>query len=202
MTHRCLLAVCALAGAFGCGSPPEPKPAEARLAVPVGRRDPNAPDDCAQVAGKPPPAPLERAYEGLAHTARCQREVYSIMGGVTHFLGVSCSYCHLVPDYKAMTHKKEIANWMAASLVPALERKSGGEVWCADCHASSGEAKPKILGDPRDQAWALEWMTVHLAEDFTTKRGAPLRCKSCHQAKIGSPDFQTKIILTNDLPKN
>ena len=45
-------------------------------------------------------------------------------------------------------------------------------------------------------------MTTHLAEDFTSKRGAPLRCKSCHQGNLGSPEFQTKIVLTDHLPKN
>jgi hypothetical protein len=207
MTARWLLGPCAIASLLACGSPPEPRPVANAVASDnarpeLGHRDPNAPDDCAPQPNRPPPQPLERSYEGLAHKARCQREVYSIMGGVTHFLGVRCNYCHLVPDYRAMTHRKEIANWMAAELVPALQRKSGGELWCADCHASSGQAVPKILGDPRSQAWAVEWMTTHLVEDFTTKHGAPLRCKSCHQGNLGSPEFRRNIILTPNLPKD
>jgi hypothetical protein len=202
MKARSLPVLLAVASALGCGSPPEPKPVEAAAPPALGHRDPNAPDDCAEVPGQAPPRPLDRAYEGLAKKARCQREVYSIMGGVTHFLGVQCSYCHNVPDYPAMTHRKEIANWMAAELVPSLEKKSGGEVWCADCHVREGRALPKILGDPRSQAWSVEWMTTHLVEDFTTKKGAALHCKSCHQGNLGSAEFQTKIILTKNLPKN
>ena len=49
---------------------------------------------------------------------------------------------------------------------------------------------------------AIEWMTTHLAEDFETARGAPLHCKSCHRGNLGSPEFQRKIILTNNLPSN
>src|SRR3954462_6152014 len=154
-----VLATLGGAAVFGaCGGAPEPRTSGASAQtpaspLPVGNAH-TVPGDCDLEPGKPPPAPLERVYTGVAAKARCQREVYSIMGGVTHFLGVKCDYCHLVPDYRAMTHRKEIANWMAAELVPALARKSGGELWCADCHASSGQAAPKILGDPRSQAWA------------------------------------------------
>src|SRR5690349_17163163 len=110
-----------------CGG--APLPAEhATDAVPApepsGRRAPDAPDDCANIPGRPPPEPLERQYTGVAAKARCQREVYTIMGGVTHFLGVQCNYCHLVPDYRAMTHRKEIANWMASELVPRLSKQN------------------------------------------------------------------------------
>ena len=161
------------------------------------------PDDCEQQPGQPPPDPLERTYTGVAAKARCQREVYTIMGGVTHFLGVQCKYCHLVPDYKAMTHRKEIANWMASELVPALQKKKDGAApWCGSCHDSAGKAKgvAKILGDPRNPSFAIEWMTTHLVEDFQTKNGSPLHCKSCHQGNVGTPEFQKKIILTNHLP--
>src|SRR5262249_52449150 len=140
---------------------------------------------------------------GVAAKARCQREVYTIMGGVTHFLGVKCGYCHLEPDYRAMTHRKEVANWMARELIPRLEKKDGGgNVWCNDCHVVNGVGTAKILKVPRDPRWAVEWMTTHLVEDFETAHGNALRCKSCHQANLGSPDFQRKIILTDRLPKD
>ena len=175
------------------GDPPGPA---------LARRAADAPDDCAPQPGKPPPKPLEREYTGLAAKARCQREIYTIMGGVTHFLGVKCNYCHLVPDYKAMTHRKHVANWMARELVPRLAKKSGGEVWCNDCHAAKGKPTPKILGNPRDERWAIEWMTTHMVENFETKNGNALYCKSCHQGTLGSAEFQRKIILSDRLPKD
>jgi hypothetical protein len=162
----------------------------------------SVPDDCEQQPGKPAPDPLERTYTGVAAKARCQREVYTIMGGVTHFLGVECQYCHLVPDFKAMTHRKEIANWMAADLIPALQRKKNGkQPWCNNCHTGpDGKGVAKILGDPRSPTFAVEWMTTHLVEDLQTKSGSPLHCKSCHQGNLGTPEFQRQIILTNRLP--
>jgi hypothetical protein len=188
--------------AAACGGAPEPAiaPAPVASSAPVAHRAADAPDDCARQPGKPPPDPLERAYTGLAAKARCQREVYTIMGGVTHFLGVPCNYCHLVPDYRAMTHRKEIANWMAAELIPKLRKKGGGEVWCNNCHTNGDEGVAKILGEPRKESFAIEWMTTHLVEDFETEKGAPLHCKSCHRGNVGSPEFQAKIILTNNLP--
>jgi hypothetical protein len=137
---------------------------------------------------------------GVAKAARCQREVYTIMGGVTHFLGVTCKHCHLEPDYAADTHNKQVANWMARELVPRLARRvadAGGEreVWCRDCHAG----KPKLLGNPRKRDVAVEWMTTHLTEDFQTVAGKPPKCKECHGGDLGSPQFRTKVIL-EELP--
>ncbi|HEY6562384.1 MAG TPA: hypothetical protein VI072_34185 [Polyangiaceae bacterium] len=183
-----------------CGSAPLPAEPERTAAPQPAGRARSVSDDCAPEVGKPPPAPLERQYEGLAKAARCQREVYTIMGGVTHFLGVKCTYCHLVPDYRAMTHRKRVANWMARELVPRLAEKAGGEVWCNDCHQRSGRGTAKILGNPRDERFAIEFMTTHLVENLETSKGQPLRCKMCHGANLGSPGFRRKIILTDHLP--
>jgi hypothetical protein len=169
---------------------------------PARARRANLEDDCAPKPGKPPPAPLERKYEGVAAKARCQREVFTIMGGLTHFLGVKCQHCHEVPDYKKMTHNKHVANWMATQLIPSLAKQRGGELWCNDCHQASGEGKAKLLGDPRDPAAAAEWMAVHLTSKLETNDKNPLRCKSCHGANLGEPGFQRKIILTDRLPKD
>ena len=146
--------------------------------------------------GKPPPEPLRIAYTGVAKAARCQREVYTIMGGVTHFLGVKCKHCHLEPDYAADTHNKQIANWMARELLPRLRKRTadaagGKDVWCVDCHAG----KPKFLGDPRRRDIAIEWMTTHLAPDFDSALGKPPKCKDCHGGDLGSPEFRSKLIL-------
>lgn len=157
-------------------------------------------DDCAVVPGKPKPDPLRREYTGVARKARCDREVFTIMGGLTHFLGVPCGHCHDDADYTKMTHNKYVANWMASELIPSIQRRGGGEVWCNDCHVVDGKGTAKILRSPRDPAWTREWMTVHLAGDFDSASGDPLRCKSCHQGALGSPEFQTKIILTDHLP--
>jgi len=181
-----------------CGAAPEPPPsapaAESAPATAPQRAD--LPDPCAPQSGKPAPAPLERSYTGVAARARCEPELYGIMEGVARSLGVECSYCHLVPDFRAMTPKKEIANWMASELTPALRKKGGGQVGCSDCH--NGVAK--ILGEPRKESFAIEWMTTHLVEDFETKRGSALHCKSCHLANLGAPEFQRKVSLTHHLP--
>jgi len=196
-----LLSVLVASALLACGSPPEARPAEAGSVPSLGRRNPNAVDDCAQVPGKPPPNPVEHAYSGLAAKARCEREVYTIMGGVTHFLGVQCNYCHLVPDYRAMTHRKEIANWMAAELVPSLQKKGGGEAWCNDCHAAEGKGQAKILGDPRSQKWSIEWMTTHLVEDFEAKIALRCAARAVTKATSAARAFKLKSSLPIGCPR-
>lgn len=122
------------------------------------------------------------------------------MGGITHFLGVRCDFCHVEPNYEVMTHNKRVANWMATQLVPRLAKDGGGRVWCNDCHLVSGKGRAEILGNPRSETWAIEWMTTHLVEDLRSHDGKPLRCKGCHGGNLGSPEFRKKIILTGDLP--
>jgi hypothetical protein len=168
---------------------------------PSGKRKAAAVDDCEQQPGKPPPEPLRKRYEGVAAKARCQREVFTIMGGLTHFLGVQCAHCHDESNYARMTHNKHVANWMARELIPSLEKKNGGgEVWCNDCHLVDGKGTAKILRAPRDEKWTVEWMTAHLAESFDTADNKPLRCKACHGANLGDPKFRKEIILTDHLP--
>jgi hypothetical protein len=147
--------------------------------------------------GGPLPEPLRIPYTGVARAARCQREVYTIMGGITHFLGVPCAHCHSEPDYAADTHNKQVANWMARELVPRLQKRAGVErdVWCQDCHAG----QPKLLGDPRRRDIAIEWMTTHLVESFETRSKKPPKCRDCHGGDFGSPEFHGKLILS-DLP--
>jgi Cytochrome c7 and related cytochrome c len=162
-----------------------------------GKRRADLPDDCELSAGKPPPEPLRVPYDGVAKAARCQRAVYTIMGGLTHFLGVECKYCHAEPDYTADTHNKRIANWMARELVPRLQKRAAAadgnrDVWCQDCHAG----RPKLLGNPRRSDVAIEWMTTHLVEDFSTVAGKPPKCRDCHAADWGSPGFRPKLILS------
>jgi hypothetical protein len=183
--------------ALGCGSPPPPSPARTDVPPPVGKRRGDIPADCEPQPGKPPPEPLRATYTGLARAARCQDEVFTIMGGVTHFLGVACKHCHQEPDYAADTHNKRVANWMARELVPRLRKRfadaSGArEVWCQDCHAG----KPKLLGNPRRRDLAIEWMTTHLGEAFETPSGQPPHCPSCHGGDLGSPEFRAQVILS------
>lgn len=188
-----------------CGAPPAPKPSSDPPPEALGKRRTDIPDDCAQLPGQPPPEPLRIPYDGVAKGAPCQRAVYTIMGGLTHFLGVECRHCHLEPDYAADTHNKQIANWMARELVPRLQKRKpdadgSRDVWCQDCHAG----KPKFLGDPRRRDFAIEWMTTHLVEDFNRVDPAagaapakPSRCKDCHGGDLGSPEFRSKIILSD-----
>ncbi len=181
-----------------CGAPPAPTPPSHSTspAATLGKRRVDILDDCDVEPGKPAPEPLRIAYTGVARDARCQRAVYTLMGGLTHFLGVECRHCHLEPDYAADTHNKQLANWMARELVPRLQRRvsdegGGRDVWCQDCHAG----KPKFLGNPRRRDFAIEWMTTHLVEDFDTLAGKPPKCRDCHGGGLGSPDFHPKVIL-------
>lgn len=193
----------ALTALVSCGGPKSPLPQQAMPAKPSGpgKRAADASDDCVPQPGQPPPEPLRKQYTGVAKAARCDREVYTIMGGVSHFLGVECRHCHLEPDYEADTHNKQVANWMARELVPRLVERdaasaaSGGGVWCGDCH--TGQAK--FLGNPRSRGFAVEWMTTHLAESFQSTRGKPVKCKECHGGDLGSPEFRSKIILSGGL---
>jgi hypothetical protein len=195
------LAMFLLAGA--CGAPPAPSPPSSAGKPPppaLGKRRADILDDCEAEPGKPAPEPLRIHYTGVAKAARCQRAVYTIMGGLTHFLGVECRHCHLEPDYAADTHNKQLANWMARELVPRLQRRVADadgtrDVWCQDCHAG----KPKLLGDPRRRDFAIEWMTTHLVEDFDAVTGKPPKCRDCHGGDLGSPEFRSKVILS-ELP--
>jgi hypothetical protein len=198
--HRWLLATLAFSVLAGsCGSPPAQKAPDSQAAAStdtIGKRSADVPDDCEALVGQPPPEPLRQQYTGVAKAARCQRAVYTIMGGLTHFLGVQCRHCHLEPNYAADTHNKQIANWMARELVPRLQKRVAAtdgsrDVWCQDCHAG----KPKLLGDPRRRDVAIEWMTTHLGEDFDTALGKPPKCRDCHGGDLGSPQFRPKIIL-------
>lgn len=186
-----LLAACGGSGAEApLGKSPTASPA------PVAKRRADLIDDCAPQPGQPPPEPLRIAFDGVAKNARCQREVYTIMGGLTHFLGVECKHCHQEPDYTADTHNKRIANWMAKELVPKLQKRAAQgqdrEAWCNDCH----RGKAKILGNPRDKSFAIDWMTTHLVEDLEAVSGKNLKCRQCHDGDLGTPEFRPKIILT------
>lgn len=179
-----------------CGSrpPPREQTPPASPVNPPGRV--STEDECVSQDGRPV-APLRKRYEGLAKAARCDREVYTVMGGVTHSLGVKCEYCHAAGDYAANTHRKAVANWMAMELVPKLEKKDGGDVWCNDCHVRSGRGVAKLLGNPRDTGFAIEWMSTHLVERFERTDGERLLCKSCHADNVGSPGFRRKIVLSD-----
>jgi hypothetical protein len=198
--HRWLLGTLLCSLLVGsCGGPPVqnvPHSAGPAPAPALGKRRSDLPDDCDVVAGQPPPEPLRIQYTGVAKAASCQRAVFTIMGGLTHFLGVECKHCHLEPDYAADTHNKQIANWMARELVPRLQKRAAAdasrEVWCQDCHAG----RPKLLGNPRRRDVAIEWMTTHLVEDFDTVAGKSLKCRECHGGDLGTPEFRTKIILS------
>jgi hypothetical protein len=201
--HRWLLATLSLELLVAaCGAPAARGPDGSSAGQPAAParsfRRADLPDDCEVLPGKPAPEPLRTQYTGVAKAARCQRAVFTIMGGLTHFLGVKCAHCHLEPDYAADTHNKHVANWMARELVPRLQKRvvaAGGsgntDVWCQDCHAG----KPKLLGDPRRRDVAIEWMTTHLVEDFTTTADSPPKCKDCHGGDLGSPGFRSKVIL-------
>ena len=146
------------------------------------------------------PTPLKREYTGLASSAKCDREIYSIMGGVTFALGTNCSHCHEQGDYAADTEMKRVANWMATELVPSLRTKDGKEPTCRDCHFDGEKGHTKLLGEPRDPAKAKEVMS-HLVASFETADGRALECKMCHGAASPTDEgWQGKVIGTDHLP--
>lgn len=179
-----------------CGVKPlPPKPAEADESK--SSQSVAEIDHCAPTADGGAPKPLRTDYRGVAGKARCDREVFTIMGGVTHALGVKCAHCHEEPDYPKMTHNKRVANWMAQELVPALRAKTGEKLWCPDCHHAGAEGTPKPLGEPRDRGRAIEFMNTVLTTKFQRADGELLRCKGCHGADIGDEGFKSKLILTD-----
>ena len=126
-----------------CGSAPLPaEPERTAPPQPAGRAR-SVSDDCAPEAGKPPPAPLERQYEGLAKAARCQRGVYTIMGGVTHLLGVK-DVLPSRPDYRP--DHRSASQRMARELGRVARRQAakGGQraTW-------SGRGTPRSGNPPR-----------------------------------------------------
>jgi hypothetical protein len=126
--------------------------------------------------------------------------VLALMEDVAADLGVGCEYCHERRDYRLDTRRKQIANWMSSELAPRLRAKHhDGSVECADCHVSDGKPTTKLLGIPRSETQAIEWMTTELVENFTQVDGKPLRCKACHRQNLGDSGFQRQLLLSDAL---
>jgi hypothetical protein len=175
-----------------CGPAPVPRTEVTAPSVLAAPRP--EPDPCSAKPGGPAPTPLRRPYSGLARAARCEAELASIMKRTSEALGVRCTYCHLEQDYAAPTERKDIANWMSTELVPALVTKhEKHSISCASCHASLGKPTPRLLGAPRSEASAIEWMTTHMVEDFARADARPLRCKTCHGANLGAQEFRRHL---------
>lgn len=181
--------------AAGCGR----VPVTAAEAAPRSDAPPTrAVDPCATAGGSAAAAPLAKSYTGLLRDARCREEVSSIMSGVSAALGVRCRYCHLESDYAAATQRKQIANWMARELAAGLITKHGRHpVTCAHCHRASGRGEARLLGSPRSESLAIEWMTLHMTNDFVRVDGKALRCKTCHVGNLGSSDFRQQLLLSH-----
>lgn len=182
-----------------CGPAPRPR-SDIVVANATRPPKPKRSDPCLPKPGQAAPEPLARPYDGLARAARCQPEVLTIMADVADALGVGCDHCHAPHDFRVATPRKEIANWMARELVPRLSTKGGGRaVTCADCHTREGRPVAKILGTPRSESRAIEWMTTELVEKFSLADGAPLRCKTCHAGNLGTPEFRRRLLLSDAL---
>lgn len=216
---RATLVLAVLAGS-GCGaSAPlySPSPESGTSAAPVSPAPP------ASIGAEPPPAlpssvlddgkvcdkpgakPPPREYKGILRGVRCEEQIYLTMANVARQLGVKCAYCHAKLansedlDHAAPTPKKEIANWMSQHLVQAVRRKDGGVVTCRTCHVNdAGSPLAKILGEPRDQTKAHEWMTLTMIGKFTGARGEPLKCRACHGGNYTTPAWRSRVILESD----
>jgi hypothetical protein len=152
-----------------------------------------------------PHAPLA----GVLRHARCDQDMYYSMSQVADMLGVDCTYCHAAKvdgkperDFPAMTHKKEIADWMSAHLMQALKPADGSALHCKSCHTDEhGHPVAHILGSPRDKVKANEWMSLVVVKNFVAPDGSKLKCKSCHVGTPGTPEFRPAVILqTEQLP--
>ncbi|HET9954016.1 MAG TPA: hypothetical protein VFQ61_05915 [Polyangiaceae bacterium] len=155
--------------------------------------------EAAGVQCSPTAASLEGRYHGLGSGVSCEAELQLRMKQVSRALGVDCPYCHAGSDYARDTERKRIANWMAIELAPKLREKgSGRPARCSSCHLVDGVGRAKLLGNPRAEPVALEWMNTHMVADFVTQNGALLRCKTCHRAQFGAPGFARRLILTSN----
>ncbi len=152
---------------------------------------------------------LTATYSGVLRGARCDDDRFPIMADTAKMLGVDCRYCH-VPHptdakkeiYPVMTARKEIANWMRGSLMMAIKPADGSELKCSSCHTSaSGKPVAKILGTPRDEVYAHEWMSLVMTTKFVVAAtGEKLKCKHCHVGNYKTPEWQAKVILTDHIP--
>ena len=81
MRWALVLWIVAAAVLGACGGAPVPTDGPTQAPT-SGVRKATAVDDCSEQPGKKAPEPLRKRYEGVAAKARCQREVFTIMGGL------------------------------------------------------------------------------------------------------------------------
>jgi hypothetical protein len=198
-TSALLAAVAVSAIAGGCGSAPAKPPPTAPdkpQATSTSHYDP-----CADSK------PLTRKYTGILAKARCDQELYLTMADIAGSLDVSCDYCHAHDksgdpkkfDFPLMTDRKQVALFMQHEFVEGLKTKDGSPVECASCHVDkNGQPAAKFLGEPRDTAYAVEWMNIVMVNKFTHLDGAKLKCKDCHVGNFATPDFKPKVIMQGD----
>jgi hypothetical protein len=209
------------AGALGGCGPTQP--ADGPSGQPTSTGAPTGPAvSGTSVAGAPTLAPTSKSfdacegglslstrYSGVLQDARCDEERFPIMADTAKMLGVDCRYCH-VPHptdpkkelYPVMTPKKEVANWMRGHLMKAIKPADGSELRCQSCHLDkNGKAIAKILGNPRDEVYAHEWMSLVMTTKFVVAAtGEKLKCKSCHVGNYKTSEWQAKVILTDHIP--
>jgi hypothetical protein len=152
--------------------------------------------------------PLAKQYFGVLKDARCDYDRFPIMADVATMLGVECNYCHVSDPanpkkelYPEMTPKKEKANWMRMHLMKAVKPADGSELKCSSCHSDDkGKPVAKILGNPRDETRAHEWMSLVMTKKFVVAAtGEKLKCKHCHVGNYKTPDWHPKVILTDHI---
>jgi hypothetical protein len=129
-------------------------------------------------------------YTGILRNAHCDQQRFITMASLMKQLGIKeCTYCHATdpddpnhkPIYSQPTEKKKIANWMLATFVDGLRNHDGKPMTCQGCHNDGqGNAAIKILRQPRDTAYAQEWMNEVMTSRFLARGGERLRCKTCH----------------------
>jgi hypothetical protein len=177
--------------------PPAPAPPSAEPLAVIASPVLDDGEVCKKASAKPPP----REYKGLLRGVKCEDQMYLTMANVATELGVRCEYCHVQIgdnkfDFPAMTPKKEVANWMYQHLMQSVRRKDGSRFSCSSCHRDdAGKPVAKVLGNPRDEVRANEWMTLVMTTKFRAANGDPLKCRSCHVGMYSKPEWQPKVIL-------
>lgn len=184
----------ALSLGLGCGPAPDAKqPAPSASAKAAGP----AIDTC-----KDSP-PALGVYKEILRDLKCEQDLYLRMASVASDLGVTCDHCHVpIPgpkkdfDYPRMTEHKQMALFMNHMFMDGLKQKDGSPMKCRSCHVDkNGKPSAKFLGEPRDTAYALEWMNLVMVNKFTRLDGSKLKCKDCHVGNVGTPEFKPDVIL-------
>ncbi|MEK6304371.1 MAG: photosynthetic reaction center cytochrome c subunit family protein [Acidobacteriota bacterium] len=88
----------------------------------------------APASGQAKPADAARPETLQLLKGMQQPQIMQKMREISAALGVDCSYCHMVPQFRQDTPAKSIARLMLRDYEMGMKHKDGTAVGCADCH--------------------------------------------------------------------